>query len=244
MTDRIPTSHAQHDPFLVAALAAGDLEGADRELAETLASACAGCALLAADLRAIATASAALPARTRPRDFFIRAEDAARLRRRSWRGLLAAFVGPRSGALRPLAAGLTTLGIAGLLLGVMPSLPLGGSAAAPAGSAGASAEVPKTVDTASGAEPTRDPGKDGNQYSAAPQPALVPVSGPAGPSVEIDRLDGEGRDAAEPAASGQPGATAPAARAASPLVVLSGAFLILGLGLFGLRWTARRLGDG
>ena len=86
MTDRIPASHAEHDPLLVAALAAGDLEPAERELAEALASRCSDCALLAADLRAITAASAALPARTRPRDFSLRAEDAARLRRRAWRG--------------------------------------------------------------------------------------------------------------------------------------------------------------
>ncbi len=30
----------------------------------------------------------------------------------------------------------------------------------------------------------------------------------------------------------------------STLIVVAGILLIIGLGLFGLRWTARRLGDG
>jgi hypothetical protein len=243
MTDRIPASHAEHDPLLVAALAAGDLEPADRELATSLASTCAECALLEADLRAIATASAALPARTRPRDFSLRAEDAARLRRRGWRGLVRAFAGPRSGALRPLATGLTTLGIAGLLVAAMPAFPLGGSAAAPApAQAPGSSDTPKSVDTAS-----EDPGTA--QYSGRSQPPLnpVPARGPAGPSPErdrLDRLDGGAVESVGPSAQPVAAPSAPVARAASPLVALSGTFLILGLGLFGLRWTARRLGDG
>jgi hypothetical protein len=30
----------------------------------------------------------------------------------------------------------------------------------------------------------------------------------------------------------------------SPMLIVAGLLLLLGLGLFGLRWTARRLGDG
>jgi anti-sigma factor RsiW len=246
MTDRFPDPHAQHDPLLVAALAAGDLATADRELAESLTSRCTDCALLEADLRAITAASAALPGRTRPRDFTLRAEDAARLRRRGWRGVVRAFAGPGAGALRPLATGLTTLGIAGLLVAAMPAFPLGGSAGTPALSAAASPDVPKVLDAAGGPEATSSPDRD-NQYSGASQAPDRPITGRGG-SLQRDRLDGsQGSNAGNPTSSGQPGVVAPSApgsRTASPLVILSGTFLILGLGLFGLRWTARRLGDG
>lgn len=251
MTDRIPTSHTEHDPLLVAAFTAGDLGGADRERAELLASRCPDCALLAADLRAIATATAALPPAVRPRDFSLRAEDAARLRRRGWRGLVRAFAGPGSGALKPLATGLTTIGLAGLLLAAMPTIQIGGSAAAPGGAGGpaaaASGDLPKSVDTVGGSSASDDPGRE-NWYSAQSQPpALVPVAGPAASPLRVDRGVADASAAPDVAQSPQPeipAPVAPAVPAASPLVVLSGTFLIVGLGLFGLRWSARRLGDG
>jgi anti-sigma factor RsiW len=237
MSDRIPASHAEHDPLLVAALAAGDLEPADRLLVERLAS-CPECALLAADLRAIATATAALPPRTRPRDFSLRAEDAARLRRRGWRGFVAAFGGRRSAALKPLATGLTTLGIAGLLLAALPAVPLGGPGAAQQGAAaptGSSRDVKEVyTDTAGGAIESGAPPRAVADYSQQPGASRepVPVTGPLASPLEVD------------APAAQPGAGAPTATGPSPLAVLSGALLVLGLGLFGLRWTARRLVDG
>jgi hypothetical protein len=236
MTDRIPASHAEHDPLLVAALAAGDLEPADRVLEERLAS-CPGCALLAADLRAIATATAALPPRTRPRDFSLRAEDAARLRRRGWRGFVAAFGGRRSGALKPLATALTTLGIAGLLLAALPAVPLGGSGAAQQGAGaptGSSTDVNEVyTDTAGGATESGAPPREVADYSQQPGASGEPVSvtGPVASPLEVD------------APSAQPGAVAPPATSPSPLVVLSGTLLVVGLFLFGIRWTARRLSD-
>lgn len=256
MTDRFPASHADHDPLLVAAFAGGDLGPADRGQAELLASTCADCALLEADLRAIATATAALPKPLRQRDFSLSVEDAARLRKRGWRGLVGVLAGPRTAALMPLATGLTTLGIAGLLLAALPAIQLGGSAAAPTGPA-APAAAPSGADTGSdtnGLAPvaTSGPTRIG-AYGAASEPPRdgVPVSRPVESpvAVEQDRGDavgvpGGGPSAQpEPAAPVVPGPTAPVVRGPSPLTVLSAAFLVLGIALFGLRWTARRLSD-
>ena len=240
MTDRFPPFHAEHDPLLVAAFAAGDLGGADREVAELLTSACAECALLAADLWAIATATAALPPRTRPRDFALSPRDAARLQGRGWRRRLGVLGGPRSTALRPLATGLTTLGIAGLLLAAMPPIQLGGAAAAPAGGI-APAAAPSGVE------------RDSADGSAAPAPSAAPVrldwysaqsDAPSASPLAVDTAGGDDPPVVpDEAAPAQPEITVPVVRGPSPLAVLSGAFLVLGLGLFGLRWTARRLTD-
>ena len=112
--------HARHDRHLVAALAAGDLEPIARTEAEALVSTCDDCAELFADLKLIAAATAALPDVPRTRDFRITAADAARLRPRGWRALVDAIGGARAGFTRPLAAGLTTLGLVGLLVTTIP----------------------------------------------------------------------------------------------------------------------------
>ena len=252
MTDRFPASHTDHDPLLIAALAAGDLGPADREQAELRASSCRECALLEADVRAIATATAALPKPARRRDFSLSAEDAARLRRRGWRGLVGALAGPRSAALKPLATGLTTLGIAGLLLAALPAIQLGGSAARPTGPTGPAAPAAAASggdlgsDTSGfGPADTTAPSRlRGLTAESAPPRDSVPVSRPAAsPFAAGQEGADEGPAETDGAPSGQPEPTLPVARAPSPLAVLSGAFLVLGLGLFGLRWTARRLGD-
>ncbi|HEX3429135.1 MAG TPA: hypothetical protein VHS36_10025, partial [Candidatus Limnocylindrales bacterium] len=73
------------------------------------------------------------PVLTRPRDFRLTSEQAARLRPRGWRRMLGAFGGPRLAFAKPLGIALTTIGLAGLLVTNIP-LGLGGasSAAAPA----------------------------------------------------------------------------------------------------------------
>jgi hypothetical protein len=129
-------SHARHDLHLVAALAADDLAPVVRTEAETLVASCRDCAELVADLRAIAAATAALPDIPRTRDFRLTAADAARLQPRGWRGLLDAIGGARASFSRPLATGLTTLGLVGLLVttipGALSGLSFGNSGAAPA----------------------------------------------------------------------------------------------------------------
>ena len=132
-TERGPDAHAGHDSLLIAAYAADDITTADRRIAEALIDSCTSCAQLADDLRLIAAATRALPAPARPHDFTLSPEQAARLRRTSWRSLANRLAWVRGGFGRTLAAGLTTIGLAGLLIGTLPAnfnLGLGGSAAA------------------------------------------------------------------------------------------------------------------
>ena len=118
------TSHDRHDPMLVAALAAGDLAGTDRDQAIALTRSCAECAALHADLVAIAPATDARAAadprrrtatsgsrRSRPRASDGPAGDASCRPAR-----------PAASLTRPLGVALATFGIVGLLIG---SLPLG-----------------------------------------------------------------------------------------------------------------------
>ena len=111
--------HAGHDPLLVA-------EAVDRgaRLASVL-DLCARCVALYVDLVALTGAlpRSALPAR--PRDLTLTAEEARRLRPGGWRGLWSAVGSARDTLTRPLAIGITTMGLAGLLLTVAPTLFLG-----------------------------------------------------------------------------------------------------------------------
>jgi hypothetical protein len=224
MTDR-SSNHANHDLLLIAEIAAGEASHEQKAAAAALASGCSDCATLADDLRTLSRATAELPRPARPRDFTLTPETASRIRRRGWRRVLAAFGTPRFELVRPLAAGLTTLGLAGFLLGAVPGL--GGAPAAPA-----------TNDLYTGrnnAEPSAVP------LQGAETDSGRPVAGQAGGSGSLAGDEADPDDAPE---SGTDAAARLGARQASPLVVLSGSFLIVGLGLFALRWTARRLGDG
>jgi hypothetical protein len=134
---RDSTLHAQHDPLLVVAFAAGDLTGTDRARAASLVADCNECATLHDDLLSIARATAALPSARRSRDFRLSLRDAAALRPAGWRRLVAAFAAPKLAFTRQLGVGLTTLGLAGVLFTMLSgiSLPMGGSAAASPASA-------------------------------------------------------------------------------------------------------------
>ena len=179
MTDRRhpapPADHAAHDLLLVAA--AADRNG---QLPAALAD-CPDCRALHADLVALAAAvpHAALPAR--PRAYPLSPADAARLRPAGWRRWLAAIGTSRDAVTRPLALGLTTLGIAGLLVATVPgALPFAASSgAAPAPDARVSVEAAGPVDngeTVAGAPAATDP-EARETGSAAGIPALVVVSG-------------------------------------------------------------------
>jgi hypothetical protein len=132
-----PQPHERHDRYLVAALAADDLEPAIRPEAEALIRSCTDCAELMADLRSIAAATHALPPVPRPRDFTISAADAARLLPGGWRALLDAIGGARATFARRLAVGLTTLGLAGILAATIPGALTGGLGSAASTPAGA-----------------------------------------------------------------------------------------------------------
>jgi hypothetical protein len=162
-----PASAADEHATLVVALDAGDLAGADRDRALALAAACAGCASLLGDLAAIRTATAALPAPARRRDYRLTDADAARLRPTPWRRLVHWLGAPQS-TVRPLAGALATLGIAGLLLSATPGLV--SQAATTASTAAAPLLAPGVVGTAGGAA-------DGSAHiGVAPSPATGPAA--------------------------------------------------------------------
>lgn len=222
-----PTAHAAHDQTLIAALAARDhgLEPAAHAQATSLVASCGACTELYADLVAVATAvpSAAIPAR--PRSYTLTVADAARLRPAGWRRFFRSIGSARDGITFPLAMGLTTLGIAGLLVATLPTLS-GGAGAAPTTLSAVGAALPQAAgeETLSiGAETDQNPDEIGGIFygsgeDAAASPGARNVT-PAAPETAPIREDATG---------------------VSVLLVLAGTLLIIGLGLFGLRWSARR----
>lgn len=180
--------HDRHDPILVAALAAGDLAGTDRDLALDQTRTCADCRTLHDDLVALARATASVPPpiATRPRDFRLTPADAARLRPMGWRRFVAAFTAPRLTVARPLGVGLTTLGLVGLLIGNV-QLGLSGSATspAPASAEGAQTDMRSSASgpAASGEIGTVDIlGPGAAAASTAPAASGAPGMEPASPS--------------------------------------------------------------
>jgi hypothetical protein len=253
------SDHSQHDLLVVAAFADRGATGEEAHLARAQIASCHECAALHTDLVSLATATRQLPPIERPRDFLLRPADAQRLRPNLIRRLFGSFGTPRDGFSRPLAAGLTTLGLAGLMLGILPgTLSLGGatssggaatdtgtsiaapagptSAPAPAPAAGAPAETPIRV----GAQPESGPDATNQLQFDGSRPESQPLAG---------ELEAEaGADGGPIAIAGEPASNAPLASVAddstgaSQLVVISGTLLIIGLGLFALRWTSRRFG--
>jgi hypothetical protein len=278
------SAHESHDLLVVAAFAADDASPADRERALTLVETCTDCAILAADIRAIASATAVLPAPVRPRDFRLTEADAARIRPTGWRRALRSLAGPRLAFTRPLAAGLTTLGLVGVIVTSVPmgmfSGATGGAASGPGADSGAAAQAPAATPPAeystpaAGASPASsaaaaqdrslesarasasaavlqpmatlasplpfpgvNPGQ-GQGGAITTSPAPTKASEEAGPVVTAGEPDVAGGRDAEPETNLFASQEAPA----SPLFVLSMTLLLVGLGLFLLRWTARRLG--
>jgi len=113
-------SHDRHDRFLIAALAADDLNGQALSDAHDLIANCPSCAELLSDLRAIARATAALPEIPRTLDFQLSPQTADRLGARGWRGILAWIADSRFSAARPIAVGLTSLGLVAAIAGAIP----------------------------------------------------------------------------------------------------------------------------
>ena len=163
------TVHAGHDPLRVA-------EAVDRaaRLAPVL-DLCARCVGLYVDLVALTTALplSALPAR--PRTFTLTAEDARRLRPGGWRAWWSAVGSARDTLTRPLAIGITTLGLAGVLLTAGPTLVLG------LGAAGSGAAAPEADFPGASLVPTdRTPAVAGGQRIGTLQANAETVEGPSG----------------------------------------------------------------
>ena len=132
------SQHPDHDLELIAAYAAGDATGPELERATALVAACEDCAALHHDLRSIAAAMPTMPAPARTRDFRLTPEQAAELRPKGLRGLLATLSGPRFSFATPLGTGLAALGIVGVLVA---------SGGLPVGSGGTAAPQPETAVT-------------------------------------------------------------------------------------------------
>src|SRR5829696_7239423 len=132
------SQHPDHNLELIAAYAAGDATGPELEHASALVASCDDCAALHHDLRSIAAAMPAMPAPTRSRDFRLTPEQAAELRPRGLRGLLATLSGPRFSFATPVGTGLAALGIVGVLVA---------SGGLPVGSGGTAAPQRETVAT-------------------------------------------------------------------------------------------------
>jgi anti-sigma factor RsiW len=193
MTDT-PTIHAAHDPELIAAAVDRTLDGPDRLKADAWLASCATCAELHADLLAIVSAERALPTPSRTRDFQLTPADAHRLRPRGLRAVLAAIGSSRDAFSKPLAVGLTTLGLAGLLVGTVPSSGLGGATSATLSTVGSSI----------------------NAYSGAKNGESSGISETNGDGTVFGGQDGTPSAAASAAAaSAAPGAAAPAPSAAA-----------------------------
>lgn len=236
-----PATEAESHAALIVALDAGDLAGAERARAELLPTACAGCAALLADLGAIRGAMTALPVPARRRDYRLSPEDAARLRPSAWRRLLHWLAAPGS-SVRPLATGLATLGVAGLLLTAgLPGL----------GGLGAGGAILSTVGAPVENSGPMDAQTEG--FGSTSAPAVVPMPGASATPREADpgSLAGDNGSPAPTGerSSGVAGAEGPDEKAAMadpdgdtglPAgVVLSLALLLGGLGLFGARILAR-----
>jgi hypothetical protein len=275
MTDpHLPAArdHATHDRLLVAGLADrrdDALAPSDLARARAQVASCPDCGLLLADLLSVAAASpsAAMPAR--PRDFTLTPADADRLRPRGLRRLVGLIGTSRDAFSRPLAIGLTTIGLAGLLVGIvpgaLPSLGMGGAASAPsAAPAELNAPAAAPAPGPSGAAPAPDTAgaavnEGGAQASAAASAAaqapaasvtdgLAPAPGGGQPAASDDLtvLSGAGEDATESDTErvspddGDLFALSDEDAAGSPLIAASGLLLLAGLVLFVLRWSRRQ----
>jgi len=225
----VPDRHTDHDLALVAAAVddpAGELTDAQRATLAELLAACAECRRLQVDLRALAAATAALPAPPRRRDYRITAGQAARLRPTGLRGILATLASSRFSFAAPVGTALATLGLVGLLVASIPGPQLVGTAGAPGGEAGAgAAALPAPAQRESppaGADTQGEPGDVAIPYAeSAPDPGSA-------------RLNGGSESVADAAA----GALAVDAILAS----VGWAALLTGAALVALRLVGRRFG--
>lgn len=253
--------HAAHDRLLIANLVDRSVDEVERARAEELLAACSDCEQLYDDLVALSAATRAMFVPSRSRDFTLTTADADRLRVSGWRRLLGLIGSSRDAFSRPLALGLTTLGLAGLMVATIPSA-LSGMASSPtlstvgnaAGDAagGALANPEMALQASEAPAATIDSGP----AAAAPAPSAASEALPQPPGdTSTDRQgepDGLFVGGESSPLAGEPDGTdlyafnqsteGPLTR--STTIAVAGLLLVVGLLLFGLRWTARRLGDG
>jgi hypothetical protein len=252
------SEHAQHDALLVAAFAAGDLRGQERDDAMALIADCPDCRTLHDDLVSIARATADLPAAVRPRDFQISPEQAARLRPSPWRRLVAAFAAPGPVVSRQLGVALTTFGAIGLLLSSLSALPLGMASSGAAPAASQPAMLESTSDTAGGGgsaapaapeilgagSPTAQPFTGNGGFAASPAASAddrARVGASASPDTAVAQrpAGAAGGPTNAPVDEGTPGGRDVAAPDSGPSPLFAGSVVLLSAGLILL--VARRI---
>jgi hypothetical protein len=245
--------HARHDAVLIAAHAAGDLRDTDRTRAERLLASCSSCAELRRDLVSIAAATRAVPApASLRRDLRLDPAQADRLRGGSWlRAFLRQF-GSIGSPVRPMATAFTSLGIAGLLFGVVLSsgFSLGSAGSRPAaedaGAMGVTQATPgpaASVGAAPGGEGEPLQGASfrvnaANQATKEPGDRNVQDRGTAAPQ---GAAGGAAGSPATQELASETDTTVDPGRPFNPLIAGSLALLGIGLILFGLRIAARRV---
>jgi hypothetical protein len=175
MNDRVPattSAHATHDLDRVAALAArpADLDERLEVAAREQVAACTACADVLADLVLLQTTLPDTATPARPRDFALTPTDAARLRSGGWHRVLGFVGSARDSFTRPLAVGLTSLGLVGLLVATVPSF-IGGS-----GGAAALAPVERTSAGSDIAGEAGQPAGAAPAASAAPSASVAAAS--------------------------------------------------------------------
>jgi anti-sigma factor RsiW len=207
------TLHADHDPERIAAAVGGTLEPAERHAIDAWLADCSACAELHADLLAIVSAERDLPTPSRPRDFRLTPADAHRLRPGGWRAVLAAIGSSRDAFSKPLAIGLTTLGLAGLLVGTAPSLGMSGSATTILSTVGAA-----VGDTAKSGEPGAQSESYGDGSVFGGQDAAPSSAASAAPAPAPSAAAAVAVPSAAPSAGAEPvpGVAAPIADSAGP----------------------------
>jgi hypothetical protein len=177
--------HRVHDLLLIAAFAGNDVAGAERDRAQALVEACAECRSLVDDLHALDRATASLPTPPRPRDFRLTAADAARLRERGTRRFVLAAHRPRFPIPQPVAAAITMLGLAGLLVTTIPYAGMGAATPEAAGGAagGTSLAAPSDAGPLAVQASPGETERDVTANVPAPETA-APTSAP--PSVAVE----------------------------------------------------------
>ncbi|HET9681517.1 MAG TPA: hypothetical protein VFP19_05700 [Candidatus Limnocylindrales bacterium] len=242
--DRPPLAapHASHDLLLIAAAADRDADASLRSAAADQVASCVECAALADDLRVLVTGLADLPpAQPTPRDMRLSAAQAARLRRGGlWRRLLRPFGTEGMSGLRPLAATLTTLGLAGILLSALPAgLGFGMGGAAVLNTIGSSVgqgsgAMPAPAASAGGA--SEQQGTDVKGLASNPAVPAAPIAS-ANYSATGDTLDESG----ERSSAFAPFRVLDRLPSLSPMAWISIVLVALGVGLLVLRFVAVRL---
>jgi hypothetical protein len=190
MNEPVPTpasAHATHDLDRVAVLAGrpADLDEREAAAARTQVAGCTACADLLADLVLLQATLPKSATPARPRDFSLTPADAARLHTGGWRRLFGFVGSARDSFTRPLAVGLTSLGLVGLLVATVPSFigSSGGAAMAPGGPAAATTDVAGAAEQAAGAAPAASAAALAPVASGAPA-ALPSASGAAVPGLQ------------------------------------------------------------